>query len=77
MSLASRCWSAPTVWSQQIWSGDGSTVACEGAIRYIPKPHRRLAWTILATAGLLSIVLLMSGSSAVTFRQASLSGISP
>ena len=35
-----------------------------GAIRYIPKPHKRLAWTILATAGLLSIVLLMSGGSA-------------
>lgn len=35
-----------------------------GAIRYIPKAHKPLAWTILATAGLISIVLLMSGGSA-------------
>jgi hypothetical protein len=38
--------------------------AGSGAIRYIPKPQKRLAWTILATAGLLSILLLMSGGSA-------------
>ena len=38
--------------------------AGSGAIRYIPKPHKRLAWTVLATAGLLSILLLTSGGSA-------------
>jgi hypothetical protein len=38
--------------------------AGSGAARYIRKPHRGLAWTILATAGLLSVVLLMSGGSA-------------
>lgn len=38
--------------------------AGSGAIRYIPKPHKRLAWAVLASAGLLSIVLLMSGGSA-------------
>lgn len=38
--------------------------AGSGAVRYIPKPHKRLAWAVLASAGLLSIVLLMSGGSA-------------
>ena len=38
--------------------------AGSGAIRYIPKPHKRLAGAVLASAGLLSIVLLMSGGSA-------------
>lgn len=35
-----------------------------GAVRYIPKPHRRLAWMILVTAGLLSILFVMSRGSA-------------
>ena len=35
-----------------------------GAILYIARPHKRLAWTILASAGLLSIVVLMSGGNA-------------
>ena len=40
------------------------SLAGSGDIRYIPKPHKRLAWAVLASAGLLGIVLLTSGGSA-------------
>lgn len=49
-----------------------------GAVRYIPKPHKRLAWTILATAGLLSILLLMRGGSAAhSSTRAPVAALSP